>query len=247
MVTSLSAAHPFTPAHLAEAMRWVTDDPRGTNEALVQRALAKAVETIDVGLCPRCQDPLPTGNVLPAGSRVTQCRCVPICGRCGEVEALDPTDPIGWPREVTDGSAVAALTWSPGKLEEYRPIVSRPGAAATFWAMNPGTRELVLRLLGNPTEQDWRELAVRPPGLAQWLFSLPGYASSSDDDADRDTSDRADEGTDSTLRQPHGAFVDRALDEFRQAGVENVTWPQVHARAWELQEADDQAPGPDSA
>jgi hypothetical protein len=46
-----------------------------------------------------------------------------------------------------------------------------------------------------------------------------------------------DEGVDyPELRQAKGEYVREAEEEF--AGQE-VTWPRVHARAWELQEADE--------
>ena len=38
------------------------------------------------------------------------------------------------------------------------------------------------------------------------------------------------------LNQPQGQYVTEAEDEF---DGQEVTWPQVHARAWELQEQDE--------
>jgi hypothetical protein len=44
-----------------------------------------------------------------------------------------------------------------------------------------------------------------------------------------------DEGTDyPELQQPQGQYVAEAESEFED---QEVTWPQVHARAWELQDA----------
>ncbi len=48
---------------------------------------AKIVGLLAVGTCPRCHGPLPDGAPeLPAGSRLTRCRCIPICGPCGTDE-----------------------------------------------------------------------------------------------------------------------------------------------------------------
>lgn len=43
------------------------------------------VSLIEAALCPRCEGPLPPE--FPAGSRITQCRSIPICSRCGSDEA----------------------------------------------------------------------------------------------------------------------------------------------------------------
>jgi hypothetical protein len=44
-----------------------------------------------------------------------------------------------------------------------------------------------------------------------------------------------DEGTEyPLLPQPQGEYVREAEEEFAD---EEVTWPQIHARAWELQRA----------
>lgn len=46
-----------------------------------------------------------------------------------------------------------------------------------------------------------------------------------------------DEGTDyPELQQPEGQYVREAEYEF---DGQEVTWPEVHARAWELQDADE--------
>ncbi len=54
---------------------------------------------IEHGRCPRCEGPLPTMPEFPAGSRITQCRSIPICGRCGTdegYESMDAMEGIGW-------------------------------------------------------------------------------------------------------------------------------------------------------
>jgi hypothetical protein len=56
-------------------------------------------ELIESGWCPRCSGPLPTGREFPAGSRITPCRSIPICGSCGSDEAFEQMEEmwgIGW-------------------------------------------------------------------------------------------------------------------------------------------------------
>jgi hypothetical protein len=52
----------------------------------------KIIWDINSGRCPRCQGALPTGREFPAGSRITQCRSIPICGPCGSDEAYEKLD-----------------------------------------------------------------------------------------------------------------------------------------------------------
>ena len=47
---------------------------------------------IEHGRCPRCEDLLPTGREFPAGSRITRCRTIPICGPCGVDELYEQLD-----------------------------------------------------------------------------------------------------------------------------------------------------------
>jgi hypothetical protein len=64
------------------------------------------ITNIEEGFCPRCERPLPTPPEFPAGSRITQCRSIPICGRCGGDEAYEILGPDGlsgagcWPLSV---------------------------------------------------------------------------------------------------------------------------------------------------
>jgi hypothetical protein len=81
---TFSGAHPFRPEHLRAAMqaRW---EP-WTDEA--EEAVADLVKMTDAGMCPRCSGPLPSPPVYPSGSRETDCRCIPICGPCGDHESM---------------------------------------------------------------------------------------------------------------------------------------------------------------
>jgi hypothetical protein len=104
MRRSFSGAHPFRPQCLVTALE-PSSDPKG--EALVERA-THLVGEIDRGRCPRCGGPLSTASGLPAGSRVTACRCVPICGSCGAHEALFGGQAVQWASERFTPESVTA-------------------------------------------------------------------------------------------------------------------------------------------
>lgn len=72
-IVSFSGAHPFRPSCLADL-------------GMVMDEVAEITLAVDAGDCPRCGASLPE-NCLAAGSRMTRCRCVPVCGECGTDEA----------------------------------------------------------------------------------------------------------------------------------------------------------------
>jgi len=75
-IRTFSGTHDFDPSVLVD-----TDaDERGNADEIL--------ENVRDGRCPRCEGPLPAPPEYPAGSRVTACRSIPICGRCGHDEAL---------------------------------------------------------------------------------------------------------------------------------------------------------------
>lgn len=90
MVQSFSGTHEFHPTVWADPDVGL-EDP-GQADLLT--------DLIESGRCPRCEGPLsPLPHWLPAGSRLTRCRSIPICGPCGtdEVyEQLDAATGIGW-------------------------------------------------------------------------------------------------------------------------------------------------------
>lgn len=93
MTNSFSGAHPFRPQCLAEM----------PNEPLDGDRIAEIVNMIDAGRCPRCDGPLPDGKpIRPAGSRVTSCRCIPVCGPCGDAEPFHGVHPWDWPLDDYD-------------------------------------------------------------------------------------------------------------------------------------------------
>jgi hypothetical protein len=71
----------------------------GDTDAYVEGNAEEIINDIDAGRCPRCRGPLPTPPEFPAGSRITKCRSIPICGACGgdeAYEAIDAAHGRGW-------------------------------------------------------------------------------------------------------------------------------------------------------
>lgn len=86
-IRTFSGTHAFDPTVLVDT------------DADVEGNADDIIWNIEHGRCPRCEDRLPTMPEFPAGSRITQCRSIPICGRCGwdEVcEQLDAATGVGW-------------------------------------------------------------------------------------------------------------------------------------------------------
>lgn len=79
-IECFSGTHPWHPTVLAD-----TD----AHEAQTADSI---IENIAAGRCPRCEEPLPGPPVYPAGSRITQCRSIPICGPCGGDEVYEQQD-----------------------------------------------------------------------------------------------------------------------------------------------------------
>jgi hypothetical protein len=85
-IRTFSGTHAFDPTVLVDTD---ADDCDADN----------IVWNIEHGRCPRCEGPLPTMPEFPAGSRITQCRTIPICGRCGSDECFEQVDGasgVGW-------------------------------------------------------------------------------------------------------------------------------------------------------
>lgn len=79
-IRTFSGTHAWNPSVLVD-----TDAHEGgTDEDIVWN--------INAGRCPRCEGPLPTMPEFPAGSRITKCRSIPICGRCGGDEVYEQLD-----------------------------------------------------------------------------------------------------------------------------------------------------------
>jgi hypothetical protein len=81
VIQSFSGAHPFRPQCIIDAIvdEWALEGLVVTERA--NESAATITLKIDGGTCPRCDGPLDLGR--SAGSRMTRCRCVPICETCG--------------------------------------------------------------------------------------------------------------------------------------------------------------------
>ena len=77
---------------------------------------------IVIGQCPRCEGPLPTAPEFPAGSRITRCRTIPICARCGADEAYEAE---------FDGGVSDADVW-PLSVDEIEMRIAAVEAASTL-------------------------------------------------------------------------------------------------------------------
>jgi hypothetical protein len=62
-------------------------------------------EAIAAGRCPRCSGPL---GDYPAGSRITACRCIPICSTCGGQEPFVLFAVTCWPVTQADHDLMMA-------------------------------------------------------------------------------------------------------------------------------------------
>jgi hypothetical protein len=95
-IQSYSGAHPFRPQCLVAV--WERDGGLLALDLGLATPVEELVALIDRGHCPSCQGKLPTEHPA-AGSRATECRCIPVCPTCGGLEALG-VDPVTlWPRD----------------------------------------------------------------------------------------------------------------------------------------------------
>ena len=115
-IRSFSGAHPFRPACVITAAH----DALGVGTGLGDRAdhdeavrvANKIVDALNATTCPRCSTPLARSDRGAywdnAGSRVTRCRCIPICSDCGMHEGLarhfsaTPLGVLDWPAGHND-------------------------------------------------------------------------------------------------------------------------------------------------
>lgn len=137
--TSFSGAHPFRPQCLAALLDdEYLDAFYGTD---ADEHLAHLVTEVDSGRCPRCGRDLPTGATRPSGSRVTRCRCIPVCGPCGEHEIADLVGPNDWPAvspsEVDEWRAEMLANAKPGIVTEST-VITEEGASEIRPRPHPG-------------------------------------------------------------------------------------------------------------
>lgn len=109
---SFSGTHSYRPTCVSDAAKLaaVTDFGFDPFDAAAQDKIGAhwagvVTGRLERGQCPRCRGPLPTvSEPPPAGSRITACRCIPICASCGSDEATYPLPLWRWP---TSRSAVS--------------------------------------------------------------------------------------------------------------------------------------------
>ena len=85
---TFSGAHPFRPACLVAAYEECLEDEELEPDELRAEAaefVANLVERMGEEHCLRCGKEF-APKEIPSGSRVTDCRCVPICHVCAEAE-----------------------------------------------------------------------------------------------------------------------------------------------------------------
>ncbi|WP_460009536.1 hypothetical protein [Mycobacterium avium] len=119
-------------------------DDQGTAEDIIWN--------IEHGWCPRCGGPLPTMPEYPAGSRITACRSIPICGRCGCDEVSEAVDaatghgfgisPAGyWPipvEEIEERRARHERQTRPATLATDGHLLTEDGVAKVINPRNTG-------------------------------------------------------------------------------------------------------------
>lgn len=133
MIRSFSGTHEFDPSVLMDT------DAEDMGNAY------EIVAEIELGNCPRCWGKLPEPPEFPAGSRVTRCRSIPICGRCGSDEATEASG-----EGVTSAGSWPVLEEEMDRREAWVAAHFRP-AAMVFVDGNPkllmdtGVAEVTLR------------------------------------------------------------------------------------------------------
>ncbi len=92
------ATHPFRPRCLRSELERHLDQHGHGDHGIIAHALVGLLHDIDHGACPRCQGPLRTSsNEMADGSRVTSCRCIPICAECGAREMKEASIGVVYP------------------------------------------------------------------------------------------------------------------------------------------------------
>lgn len=98
---SFSGTHEYRPDCVqAIAELTAVTDFGWTNPDRIARSGRHWAETVtgfvESGRCPRCKGAMPI-DYPGAGSRLTTCRCIPICSACGADEAWYPMPIWRWP------------------------------------------------------------------------------------------------------------------------------------------------------
>jgi hypothetical protein len=108
MLRSSEATHGFRPRCLRAEIERLLDERGDFKRGLLTHAFVALVSDIDDGRCPRCQSPLRTvEDEALEGSRVTTCRCIPLCAACSACEASERS--VGGHSSVLDWYASRAV------------------------------------------------------------------------------------------------------------------------------------------
>lgn len=99
--------------------------------------------------CPRCGDKFDE-HLVPAGSRVTICRCIPICSACGEDEAF---------QEMLNNEISRVWQWPVSKSARTRRKnkVMANGRLATMVGDQVLSKDGVTRIKPRPHPGGWAE------------------------------------------------------------------------------------------
>lgn len=107
-IHTFSGTHPWHPSVLADTD---ADADAGGNADNI-------IDDIENGTCPRCWGALPQLPEYPAGSRITECRSIPICGPCGGDEFYEILDCLTGNGFGLSAASCWPLSWE--EIEERR-------------------------------------------------------------------------------------------------------------------------------
>lgn len=111
MTESFSGCHPYSPHCLEFQLDTDQLELEIEDAAAGTMAVATITNLVHLGLCPRCGegDLQEEGGLQPVGSRVTRCRCIPVCSTCGTHEAIPGNQVTPWCWPLDPGEIEAEL------------------------------------------------------------------------------------------------------------------------------------------
>lgn len=143
---SFSGTHEFRPGCVAVLIQNVWAELGLDQPVAGENFAARVTAYVNAGQCPRCEDDI--ADEVPAGSRVTQCRCIPICPACGVDEAYQPglgrrLSPV-WEWPISKGHRTRrlrkaeALTSATSAIIAGDTLITEDGAQALRLRSDPG-------------------------------------------------------------------------------------------------------------
>jgi hypothetical protein len=97
-INTFSGCHPFNPQHLIDAYL-ESAEGEGYDRDEAAELVAELLEKVGEGRCLRCGAEFNDGEI-PSGSKVTDCRCIPVCHVCGQAEAYTPLVEVEGPEDA---------------------------------------------------------------------------------------------------------------------------------------------------